>query len=325
MTEVFNPANFLILGFDGLEPSNKFLNLIQNSPPAGFLLLGHNFHDLEQLRSLVAGLKSACSERTILAVDQEPGRVQRLKGTFPLSRKPSYYIKQGGLTEFRAWCGATADMMAMAGLNMNLAPVVDLNIIAGKNSVLRDRAFGDNPGRVSEVGEVLIEEFKSRGVTTCAKHFPGLGGGSGDPHQVLTRSDETLERFLDFHWRPFRAAIESNVVCVMTTHMLAPAIDPENCATFSSNAVSHLRNTLGHRGPIISDDLCMSGARTGYTIGEAAEKSLYAGHNLLIISKNIDLQIQAIDSIRRRCAVDPNFMKLAIENEKALETFKNAL
>jgi len=325
MTVVFNPARFLMLGFDGQEPTDQFLKLIDDNPPAGFLFLGHNYHDPEQLRSLVAGLKSACRDKTVFAVDQEPGRVQRLKGTFPISRKPSYYLKQGSLTEFRTWCDATADMMAMAGLNMNLAPVVDLFSNASENSALRDRTFGDNPERVSEFAEVLIEEFRSRGIATCAKHFPGLGCGAGDPHEMLTRSDETLEGFLDYHWRPFRSVVKAGVDCIMTTHILAPAIDRENCATYSRNAIGHLRNTLGHRGPIISDDLCMSGAETGDPIGQAAEKALYAGHNLLIISRTIELQIQAIDSMRRRYDVDPAFMRLASENEIVVDAFRNVL
>jgi beta-N-acetylhexosaminidase len=325
MKKVFNPAKFLILGFEGLSPSDEFLKLISDNPPAGFLILGHNYRDSNQLKSLSSTLREACGSKIILAVDQEPGRVQRLIGEFPQSRKPSYYLKQGNLSEFRAWCASTAHMMASAGLNMNLAPVVDLYVPDREYAVLKDRTFGDNPNRVAEFAAVFIEEFKSKKIVSCAKHFPGLGCGEGDPHDILTVSSESLERFLDYHWKPFKLAVKSGVDCVMTTHLLASAIDPQNCATYSRNTVSHLRNTIGHRGLIITDDLNMAGATTGKAIGQAAEESLLAGHNLLIISKTIEMQAQAIESLRNRYSEDLDFQKLADENEKKVNTFIDAL
>jgi beta-N-acetylhexosaminidase len=325
MTKVFNPAKFFILGFEGLEPSEALLELLREYPPAGFLFLGQNFHDLEQLCTLTATLKATCGQKIILAVDQEPGRVQRFKGAFPLSKKPSHYLKQGNMAEFRAWCAATADMLASAGMNMNLAPVVDLLSPEIEYPVLKDRAFGQAPDRVAEFAGVLIEEFKSRRIASCVKHFPGLGSGAGDPHEALTHSNEPLERFLDFHWKPFKAAVRAGVDCVMTTHLIAPAIDPDECATYSANTVSHLRNSIGHHGLVISDDLYMAGANTGGSIGRSAEKSIRAGHNLLIISKTIDLQAQAIKSLRLRFDEDPAFRSLAVENEKKVDAFINAL
>jgi len=325
MTGAFNPAKFFILGFEGLNLSDDFSRFIRDNPPAGFLLLGHNFESLDQLRSLTSSLKSLCGEKTILAADQEPGRVQRFKGEFPLSKKPSYYLKQTNMSEFRAWCSETADTMASAGLNMNFAPVIDLYPVSGDFQVLNQRSFGDDFTKVSEFAAALIEEFGHRKIFTCAKHFPGLGAGIGDPHETLTRSEQPLERFLDYHWKPFKSAVQYGVDCIMTTHLSAAALDSENCATYSKNAISHLRNTIGFRGPIISDDLYMAGAKIYDSLGMASEASLLAGHNLLIISKNIELQAQVMEFMQKRYDEDTTFRQLWLANEQAVDRFKSGI
>jgi beta-N-acetylhexosaminidase len=325
MKRAFNPGRFLILGFDGLRPSKEFCDMIEKDPPAGFLLLGHNFESLNQMRELVSDLKRICGEEVIIAVDQEPGRVQRFKGEFPLSRQPSYYLKPAGIAEFRSWCRTSAELLNSAGVNLNLAPVVDLYPIEKAPAVLRDRVFGDDPERVAEFAMVLIEEFKRAKVMTCAKHFPGLGCGIGDPHEKMTGTDERLERFLDYHWRPFKAVVKANVDCIMTTHLLASAIDPENCATYSRNTITHARNTVGHQGMVVSDDLSMVGAGTSENIGEASVRSLLAGHNLVIITRTIPAQTQAMQAIGNRVEEDAAFRAILKNSERKADSFKNAL
>jgi beta-glucosidase-like glycosyl hydrolase len=205
------------------------------------------------------------------------------------------------------------------GINMNLIPVVDLWPANRSYPVLDDRSFGDDPEKVSDFATMSIEEFKRFGILTCAKHFPGLGSAGGDPHKIMATSDESLERFIDYHWKPFKTAATAGVNCVMTTHLFCGALDSENCATYSPNIISHLRNTVGHRGPIISDDLYMGGARNNTPMGVAAVRSIAAGHNLLIISRGARLQGEAMEFIKKRFDEDDSFGKIAIANEGAIE------
>jgi beta-N-acetylhexosaminidase len=325
MNAGFNPSKFFIFGFENLEPSRDFMKFLEMNPPAGFLLLGNNYRGARQMRVLTESLRAIGGPKTVFAVDQEPGRVQRFKAGLPVSKKPSRYLKQGNMGEYRTWCADTARALAEMGVNMNLAPVVDLLPEGGGSTVLEGRAFGDKPERAAEFGTVLFEEFKRAGIVTCAKHFPGLGSAAGDPHEVLTRSNESLERFLDYHWRPFKAMASAGIGCIMTTHLLAPSIDPEECATYSKNAVSHIRNTIGHRGPIITDDLFMAGAVKQGGIGGAAVAALQAGHNLLIVSKTLDIQVRAVEAIRQVAEEDESFARLCAENEKKMELFRNAI
>jgi beta-glucosidase-like glycosyl hydrolase len=141
---------------------------------------------------------------------------------------------------------------------------------------------------------------------------------------VLSTSDEKLERFLDYHWSPFRAMVKNDIGMIMTTHLLCPALDSQNCATYSGNVISHLRNTVGHNGLIISDDLYMAGAQFGKSAGEAAVDCARAGHNLLIISRDLTFQREAILSLKKRFEDDETFRKIAAENEKRLKAFSNA-
>jgi len=325
MKDDFNPAQFIILGIDGQEVEDDLRQLIETTRPAGFLLLGTNYRDENQLGGLVSNLKSLCGGETIFAVDQEPGRVQRFKSGFPLSKKPEYYLRQGNMNEYKAWCAATAQLMSSIGINLNLAPVLDLSSDNSNNPVLQHRTFGDDAEKVSAFALIMIEEFRRRGIKLCAKHFPGLGSSRGDPHDVLSISDDSLERFLDYHWKPFKVVAGSGVDCIMTTHLFAAAIDSQYCATYSKNAIGHLKHTIGHKGIIISDDLYMGGANSGDSPGQAAVSSIMAGHNLVIVSRTTELQREAIEYLARRYVEDEGFKKAADENMKKVRAFRNAL
>ena len=315
----FNPGQSFILGFRGFEIDSEFAKLISEFSPAGYLLLGDNYRDISQLKALIAELKRVSGPRALIMVDQEPGRVQRFKKSFPTSKSPEYYLKHP-IPEFKKWCSETAALLADIGINVNLLPMLDLWPLEREYAVLNGRSFGADPERVTEFALIAMEEFRKEGVFTCGKHFPGLGAAQGDPHDTLARSDEKLERFLDYHWRPFKAAALNDVKLMMTTHLFCHSLDSLESATFSRNVISHLRNTIGHKGPIISDDLYMGGARAGESMGEASLKALEAGHNLLIISRDAKLQRESLEFLKKHFEENQYFGKIAAENERAIET-----
>ncbi len=318
------PCKYLILGFSGFSPEKEFWNFISVNPPAGFLLLSDNFRNDSQLKSLIADLRMTAGKDCLIMVDQEPGRVQRFKNGFPVSKKPRHYLKQGNIGEYRIWCSATAEKLAELGVDTNLAPLVDLLPLDREYQVLNDRSFGDEPERVAEYAMILMEEFRKFHIHTCGKHFPGLGSATGDPHEVLAKSDDRLERFLDYHWNPFRAIIKGEVPMIMTTHLRCPALDSENPATYSGNVISHLRNTLGHKGLVISDDLYMGGAMSRDKSGEAAIASIEAGHNLLIISRDLQFQKDVALALEKRYEENRDFAQMCSDNKKMLKALHDA-
>jgi beta-N-acetylhexosaminidase len=319
MSHSLNPGIFFILGFNGIVPQDDFLKLIDEFPPAGFLLLERNFEDPDQLTSLTSRLKSLVDGRCIIAVDQEPGRVQRFKAGFPISSMPDDYLRDGSMGRFRDWCTETAGILKQTGITMNLAPVVDM-ISAGRDCpVLHDRTFGDQPGIVSEFAGVLIEQHKQMSVLTCVKHFPGLGAADNDPHEALAVSDDTIERFQDYHWYPFAEAVKRGVDWVMTTHLLATAIDDKHCATYSKKAILYLRRATGHSGAVISDDLAMRGAGAEKETGRAVINAVESGHNFVIVSGDTAVQHKALKAVAGQLSQNEILRSKATENAKIIE------
>lgn len=321
----FNPANPFILGFDGIRPDDDFLRLIESNPPSGFLLMDWNYDNPAQLKSLGSYLRSIAGDNILLAVDQEPGRVQRFRKGFPESKLLSEYLKDDSMDEYRLWCRDTASMLAEVGININLAPVIDLMPADRDFPVLDGRSFGDDCVKIAEFARILIEEHKKKRVLTCAKHFPGLGAARFDPHESMSISDKSLERFKDYHWHPFKAAVNFSVDMVMTTHLLARSLDGENCATYSEKIIAYLRGDIGHTGLIVSDDLCMKGAGRTDLVDQSSAKSISAGHNLIIISGDIEIQRRAIKGVSLLFENDESFRRVALENEKIIEEHKSKI
>jgi len=325
MTYNLNPGQFTILGFEGATPDKDFLYLIEKYPPAGFLLLERNYESPEQLTSLISDLKKVVGERVLFAVDQEPGRVQRFKQGFPVSKKPSLYIEDRLEGEYRLWCAETSSRLAKIGINLNLAPVLDMASHSNPNPVLIGRIFGDNPDIVAFYAGILIEEHKKNRILTCGKHFPGLASARFDPHDKMAISSEPFKRFDNFYWKPFIKAVESGVNLLMTTHLKAESIDPYSPATYSRKTIDLLRNHIGFFGPVVSDDLVMGGAGDLDLIGDSAVKAIESGHNILIISRDIELQTAVLNSIKNRYAQDHLFGKIANQNEKIIRRIQNQI
>ena len=307
MKQNFNCSKLLILGFQGLTPDRQFFSFIEKNPPAGFLLLGENFKDRRQLKLLIQALKEAAGEDIIAAVDQEPGRVQRFRTDFPISNNPDYYTQKGKRMEFEVWCSETAAALSECGVNLNLAPVLDLSVSENSNGVLKDRSFGDNPDIVSKYAAVLIREFQKLGIKTCGKHFPGLGSAVEDPHLRLAVSNSGLAEMRARHIKPYFSAIAERVECIMTTHLLCRAIDSEKPATYSSETIKMLRTDLNFEGVIISDDLFMAGAGINDDIPGSAERSIRSGHNLIIISRDFGVQQNMVEHLNKVCKNDEEF------------------
>jgi len=321
MISEFNPAKYFILGFEGLELPKDFVNLIKEFPPAGFIFLGNNYDNPEQFRLLVQRLNEISKGSYIYSTDQEPGRVQRFKNGFPLSLNPIEYAQNGKFSDFEVWCDRTASLLSDIGINLNLAPVVDLAEFGSESIVLKNRSFGAGFDQVNKFTEILINEHRKKDVLACAKHFPGLGQADIDPHEKTAASSEPLERLREYHWNSFRFAARQKIEFMMTTHLSNPNLD-NKIATFSPEIVRMLKEEIRHSGLILSDDLLMGGAGSKENIDSIAIDCLTSGHNLLIISKDIDLQKQAIYAIKQHYENDDNFRMLVNKNEIAIESFK---
>lgn len=266
---------------------------------ASIALYGTNLASPDQLRELCAELRTH-SPGLLLAVDEEGGDVTRLHyltgsdqpGNAVLGR-----INDPALTAASA--RAIGLELASYGINLNLAPDADVNSTP-QNPVIGVRSFGATPGLVSAHTGAWIRGLEGAGVASCAKHFPGHGDTATDSHLSLPRLDVPRGLLDERELAPFRAVVACNGASIMTSHILVPALDEANPATFSAAILGELlRGSLGFTGAVITDALDMAGASAETGIPEAAVRALAAGADLLCLGSETTQEgyLQVLDAV----------------------------
>jgi beta-N-acetylhexosaminidase len=292
-------ASLFCVGFRGTSPSPEVLELIRRGA-YGVILFARNVVDAEQVAGLVAELKRAAGRPLLVSIDQEGGRVARL-------RAPQGFTE---LPPMRA-VGATGDValarevgallgreLRAVGIDQDYAPVVDVDTNPA-NPVIGDRSFARDPAAVARLGVALAQGLQSAGVAACAKHFPGHGDTSQDSHEDLPRLPHALERLRAIELVPFRALAEGGVASVMTAHVVFDALDPARPATLSAPVLRLLREECGYDGCVISDDLEMKAVAEHFPLEEAVPSALAAGVDALLVCHEAAVQHRAIDLARR--------------------------
>jgi beta-N-acetylhexosaminidase len=315
-------GSMLVCGFDGDVLPDDFRTILQANSLGGVILFARNYSNSTQLSELTAQIHSLSEVPVLLAADQEGGRVVRFAGDFPIYPSPRYYGLRRDVAGLLTATARTAEHLRTAGVNLNLIPVCDL---APDDSahVIHSRSYSSDPEEMSNTVRLQIECLRKQGVLSCAKHFPGLASAYGDPHYVVSRSDQSLADFRQRDYIPFRAAIDAQVDMIMITHLLVPQIDAKAIATFSSIFVrQELRDHLGFAGLVITDDLLMAGALEGVSAAEAGIKAVLAGSDLLIygdLSNNI---IPVTEAITQAAASNPALAYRLEESSDRIQRFK---
>ncbi|WP_395640530.1 beta-N-acetylhexosaminidase [Pseudolysinimonas sp.] len=271
---------------------------------AGVCLYGENVESLAQLHTLVGQIRQARPD-ALIAIDEEGGDVTRLHYLDGSPYPGAALLGRIDDVELTAVVGrAVANDLAAIGVDLNLAPVADVNSDP-RNPVIGVRSFGADPELAARHIAAFTAAHESAGVATSVKHFPGHGDTAADSHLALPVVDVPLDVLRARDLPPFRAAIEAGARTVMTSHILLPQVDPDGPATFSSRILGDLlRGELGFDGVIVSDALDMAGASGEIGIPAAAAKALAAGCDLLCLGTGgTPEQLDAIaDAVR---AVDP--------------------
>ncbi len=226
-------------------------------------------------KDYLSSLRQSLRNYKFLAVDQEGGRVCRIKGDFESPLEIVKRAKLKGKEIFRNWAGKIAETLKNYELNLNLAPVVDREDKEAPE-FLKERTFGINPKDITAYAEIFIEEHKKRGVKICLKHFPGLYEVKIDPHKELPLKEKISEE--DIY--PFKT-LSAKADFIMTTHLLIPALDNKRPFTFSEKGIAFLRRETEFKGAILTDDLSM-GALKDYPLIERIIYAILSGHNLLV-------------------------------------------
>lgn len=294
----------LLLAFEGKQqPSDAILQAMQQGMPAGVTLFrAFNVDNPAQVRDLTASLQAAAKAaglpRLLIAVDQEGGQLMAVGGGTPFPGNMA--LGATGSRELARRTGlAMGFELAAMGINVNYAPVCDVNVNP-KNPGVGTRSFGEDPKLVAKMSAAIVEGLHAAGVAATAKHFPGLGDAATDPHYgtpILVHDRDRLQRV---ELPPFEAAIRAGARLVMTAHVALPALNNglDIPATLSESILKDLlRGELGFEGVIVSDAMDMKAIRQGPGLAIDAIAAVRAGVDLLLLIGDIDEQQMIFEAI----------------------------
>lgn len=292
-------ASVCMFGFEGVEPHQSLRAFIQDGI-AGAVLFKRNLVAPPQIAGLSQALKHLADAPFLLGVDQEGGRVARLRG-LPFTELPP--MRALGAVNDETLAEDTGRVLARevraVGFDIDFAPVLDVDTNPD-NPVIGDRSFSRDPETVTKLGLALSRGLEAEGVASCAKHFPGHGDTAQDSHLSLPSLPHDLKRLRAVELFPFGAYARARLASVMTSHVVFEALDPRIPATFSHRALTGLlRQELGFEGLIVSDDLEMRAIADRWSIGEAAVLSVAAGVDLLLVCHRVERQAEAIETLRK--------------------------
>lgn len=296
----FKIGQMLMVGFRGLtvDANSPIVQDIRERHLGGVVLFDYdvptaqfvrNIASPAQLKKLVATLQSFAETPLLVTMDQEGGQVSRLRETygFPptLSHQALGQLNDPNITQQRA--GQMAQTLAEIGVNLNLAPVVDLNVNPNSPAIgAHERSFSTDPKIVTAQALAFIEAHHGQGIRCTLKHFPGHGSATQDTHKGFVDVTNTWSRT---ELEPYQALIAAQQAdAVMTAHVFNAKLDSTYPATLSKATITGiLRNELHYEGVVITDDMQMGAIRELYGFETAIQKTLEAGVDIIAIANNL--------------------------------------
>jgi beta-N-acetylhexosaminidase len=275
--------------FDGTAYTDALDRTIRELNVGGIIVFEPNIGSLEESATLINSAQSTTTQYgapvpLIVAVDHEGGSINRFGDKLTWFPSNMALAATDSLDNARAEARVMAEELSALGINMNLAPVVDVNTDPD-NPVIGIRSFGSDPADVARFGTTMIDTFQTNGIIAVAKHFPGHGDTSVDSHTMLPIIPHDRTRLDTVELLPFRAAIEADVDAIMTAHVAVPGIEPtpELPATLSEAVLTDLlREDLGFSGLIATDSLGMGALDQTFGVTDATARAFQAGADLLM-------------------------------------------
>jgi beta-N-acetylhexosaminidase len=276
-----------ILGCAGPTLSDAERTFFRDADPLGFILFQRNCQAPDQVRTLVDDLRDAVGRADArVLIDQEGGRVARLKApawrAVPAAGRFGELARRGraeAVEAVRLNAELLGRELADLGITVDCAPVLDLRLPGQNDAVVGDRAFGDDPELVAELGRAACEGFLAGGILPVIKHMPGHGRATVDSHHALPRVDASLEELRRTDFRPFRLLRDMPVG--ISAHVVYTAIDPDQPATTSHMVIERIiRGEIGFAGLLVSDDLSMQ-ALSG-SLADRTRRALAAGCDIAL-------------------------------------------
>ena len=281
-------GQLLLTGVPGTELDPETAELFRRIQPGGFILFGRNITSAEQLRKLIDDLRDLSDVEPVITIDQEGGRVSRLRliGNEPPNAQQ---LREKGDVELVTRHGdITGRLLRLFGFNLDLCPVLDISFDDEADNSLRGRCFGTSVEQVGRLAGAFNDALRATGVASCGKHFPGYSAAQLDAHHELPRIDRSrdeLERDELAVFRAFADRVDSMMIC----HGWYPCFEPEKLpASLSRRVITELlRNDLGFSGLVMTDDLDMGAILNEYSIEDTVRLAIGAGNDWVMICHRI--------------------------------------
>ncbi|MDB2102550.1 glycoside hydrolase family 3 protein [Clostridium paraputrificum] len=297
-------GQMMFYGVNGTNVDDKVVNLFEDQHAGGIILYGYrNFwgSSLDNNVKYVNSIKKANRQNSdiplFIGFDEEGGSMSQLPQE--LMRTPSKgELGNTNDSSLASGIGAgTAKKLKLLGINTDFGTVLDINTNKN-NPIIGVRSYGSTKEKVTEFGINELKAIQNEGVIPTVKHFPGHGDTEVDSHLGLPSLNHDLNRLKSTELVPFQAAIDNGVDMVMTAHIMLPQIDKEYPATMSKKILTDLlRDEMGYKGVIITDDLEMQAISKNWDLGEAAIKSVEAGVDILLVCHTIENQQKVYNAV----------------------------
>lgn len=285
-------GQLLLMGVPGTELTPETAARLKKLQPGGFILFGRNIQTPEQVRKLIDDLRDISDVEPFITIDQEGGRVSRLRLIGEEPPNAQSLRDKGDPALIKRHGKLTGQILRLFGFNLDLCPVLDISYDDAADNSLKGRTYGRDPQQVIDNAGVFNRAMRAEGILSCGKHFPGYGPAECDPHEflpVITKSREEMERSELLPYSALLPELDS----VMTCHSNYTAYDPDRGrwpASLSHNIVTKLlRHQYAFDGLAMTDDLDMGAILNEVTFEQAIQEAVRAGNDLVMICHRVEM------------------------------------
>ena len=303
---MINKRRAFIVGIKSVQLTKNEIDFLKKYKPWGVILFLRNIKSIKQAKSLTDNIRKIFKDKKYpILIDQEGGRVNRLSNIISFDNLTSEYF--GKLYEkdkmklniiYKLFIDNTSHLLKLIGANINTLPVLDLRV-KGASNIIGDRSFSKNVSTVSKMGDLCIELFKENSIGTVIKHIPGHGLAKVDSHNFTPIVNKSIKYLKKYDFSTFK---KKNCFFAMTGHVIYKNLDQLNTATHSKKVIRYIRNYIGFKNILISDDLSMKSLKNN--MKNNTIKAFEAGCNLAL-----------------HCNGKLNEMKIVAENSPLISNF----
>jgi len=286
--ESSSPGQLILTGVPGKELDRETAALFQRVQPGGFILFGRNIESPQQLRKLIDDLRDLSRIEPIITIDQEGGRVSRLRLIGNEPPNAQQLRDKGDLDLIRRHGDITGRLLRLFGFNLNLCPVLDISFDDDADNSLRGRCYGKTVDEVVRNAGAFNMAMRKQGIASCGKHFPGYSAATIDAHHELPKIERTRDQLDRAELAVFRGLVRK-LDSMMVCHAWYPVFEPKKTpASLSRRVVAELlRKEIGFEGLIMTDDLDMGAILNDYSLEETIRSAIGAGNHLAMICHRV--------------------------------------